>query len=47
MDTKPTAEQIVEMMLKLFGDSTVDTEVFPAQFKFQVALAKFELSLQK
>lgn len=38
---------VQDMMVKLFGDRIADPDVFPLQFKNQVKMAKFELSLTK
>lgn len=47
MDTNEfKAEQVLEMMLKLFGERMADPEVHPKQFEYQVKLAKFELNLK-
>lgn len=39
-------QPFVEKMIELFGDNLADPKVFPKRSAFQVALTKFELSLE-
>lgn len=44
-DFKP--EEIIEQMIKLFGDRLVDPEIFPKQFAYQAKFACHQLRLKK